>query len=123
MNWTYRSGWWRRGTGKKYICLQIIQLDALLLTRDPLGYLIEQHVLEAEAADDEDFFHTLRDFVYKQIEKIHTVKKVKTVILEPYKELLDWLCVANKNISHSEFAEVFLDFCKAVNRAVLELNP
>ena len=45
-------------------------------------------MLEAEAADDEDFFHTLRDFVYKQIEKIHTVKKVKTVILEPYKELL-----------------------------------
>ena len=90
-------------------------------TRDPLGYLIEQDVLESEAADDEDFFHTLRDFVYNQIEKIHTVKKVKTVILEPYKELLDWLCVANKNIPHPAFAEVFLEFCKAVNRIVIEL--
>ena len=92
------------------------------MTRDPLGYLIEQDVLEAEAAGDENFFQCLREFVYNQIEKIHTVKKVKNVILEPYKELLDWLCVANKNIPPEQFAEVFLEFCKAVNKAVIELN-
>ena len=93
-----------------------------MLTRDPLGYLIEQDVLEAEAAGDENFFQSLREFVYNQIEKIHTVKKVKNVILEPYKELLDWLCVSNKNIPPEEFAKFLLQFCKAVNKAVIELN-
>ena len=93
------------------------------MTRDPLGFLIEQDVLEAKAAGDENFYQTLREFLYNQIERIHTVRKVKTVILEPYKELLDWLCVANKDMPPEQFAEAFLDFCKAVNKAVNELNP
>ena len=90
-------------------------------TRDPLGYLIEQDVLEA--AGEGNFFQTLREFVYNQIEKIHTVKKVKEVILEPYRELLDWLSIANKNIQPQQFGEIFLDFCKIVNDAFNELNP
>ena len=61
--------------------------------------------------------------MYNQIEKIHTVKKVKEVILEPYRELLDWLSVANKKIQPQQFGEIFLDFCKIVNDAFNELNP
>ena len=54
---------------------------------------------------------------------MHTVKKVKVVILEPYKELLLWLCIADKSIRPQEFGNVILDFCKSVNKAVEELNP
>ena len=58
-----------------------------------------------------------------QIEKMHTVKKVKVVILEPYKELLLWLCIADKSIRPQEFGNVILEFCTSVNKAVEELNP
>ena len=88
--------------------------------RDPLGYLIDQHVLES--AGEGNFFKTLREFVYNQIEKINTVKKVREVILEPYKEMLDWLCVDNKNIKPEQFGEILLEFCKMVNNVVDKLN-
>ena len=58
-----------------------------------------------------------------QIEKMHTVKKVKVVILEPYKELLLWLCIADKSIRPQEFGNVILEICTSVNKAVEELNP
>ena len=58
-----------------------------------------------------------------QIEKMHTVKKVKVVILEPYKELLLWLCIGDKSIRPQEFGNVILEFCTSVNKAVEELNP
>ena len=54
---------------------------------------------------------------------MHTVKKVKVVILEPYKELLLWLCIADKSIPPQEFGNVILEFCTSVNKAVEELNP
>ena len=76
-----------------------------------------------ESAGEGNFFKTLREFVYNQIEKINTVKKVREVILEPYKELLLWLCIADKSIRPREFGNVILDFCKRVNKAVVELNP
>ena len=74
-----------------------------------------------ETPTEENFFHALREFVYNQIERIHTVKKVKNVILEPYKELLEWLCLANQTMEPQQFGEVILDFCKVVNKAVKEL--
>ena len=51
---------------------------------------------------------------------MHTVKKVKVVILEPYKELLLWLCIADKSIRPQEFGNVILEFCTRVNKAVVE---
>ena len=59
----------------------------------------------------------------EQIIKLHTIKKVKNVIMIPFNELLEWLAIAPDGLKPNDFAGLLFDFFKSVNetrKAIIE---
>ena len=92
--------------------------------RDPLGFLIEQDRIEAEEhhAPEENYYHALHEFMNEQIIKVHTIKKVKNVIMTPFNELLEWLAIVPGGLDTQAFAQLLHDFFESVNETIKEIK-
>ena len=95
-----------------------------MFSRDPLGFLIEQDCIEAEEhhAPEENYYHALHEFINEQIIKVHTIKKVKNVIMTPFNELLEWLAIAPAGLDTQAFAKLLFDFFESVNETRQEIK-
>ena len=95
-----------------------------LFSRDPLGFLIEQDRIEAEEhhAPGENYYHALHEFMNEQIIKVHTIKKVKNVIMTPFNELLEWLAIVPGGLDTQAFAQLLHDFFESVNETNKEIK-
>ena len=51
----------------------------------------------------------------EQIIKVHTIKKVKSVIMIPFNELLEWLAITTDGLKPHDFAKLLYDFFESVN--------
>jgi len=92
--------------------------------RDPLGFLIEQDRIEAEEqhAPGEAYYHTLHLYMNEQIIKVHTIKKIKNVIMTPFTELLEWMAIAPDGLNTQDFAKLLIDFFESVNKTTNEIK-
>ena len=46
----------------------------------------------------------------EQIIKVHTIKKIKSVIMTPFTELLEWMAIAPDGLNTQDFAKLLIDF-------------
>ena len=58
----------------------------------------------------------------KQIIKVHTIKKVKNVIMIPFNELLEWLAIAPDGLKPQDFAKLLFNFFESVNKTRNEIK-
>ena len=58
----------------------------------------------------------------EQIIKLHTIKKVKNVIMTPFNELLEWLAIAPAGLDTQAFAKLLHDFFESVNKTRNEIK-
>ena len=100
-------------------------------SRDPLGFLIEQDRIEAEENMEAkknhqpgtNYYHALHDFMNDQIIKVQTIKKVKNVIMTPFKELLEWLAISPDGLKTTQdFGKLLFDFFESVNKTRAEIK-
>ena len=57
----------------------------------------------------------------KQVRKIHTIKMVRSIIMKPYNNLLEWLVISN-NLEPKELGRILRVFCESVNKIKDEIN-
>ena len=96
----------------------------IISSRDPLGFLIEQDRIEAEEnhVPGKNYYHALHLFMNEQIIKVHTIKKVKNVIMIPFNELLEWLAIAPDGQKTQDVAKLLFDFFESVNKTRTEIK-
>ena len=58
----------------------------------------------------------------EQIIKVHTIKKVKNVIMTPFNELLDWLAITPAGLETQAFAKLLYEFFESVNKTRDEIK-
>ena len=58
----------------------------------------------------------------EQIIKVHTIKKVKNVIMIPFNELLEWLAITPDGLKTQDFAKLLYDFFESVNKTRNEIK-
>ena len=58
----------------------------------------------------------------EQIIKVHTIKKVKNVIMTPFNELLEWLAIVPGGLDTQAFAQLLHDFFESVNETIKEIK-
>ena len=70
------------------------------------------------------YYHNLHNFMNEQIRKIHAIKAIRGIILDPYKDLLDWLSVGDTSLEPRDLGAKLHHFCESVNKIKTELkNP
>ena len=79
--------------------------------------LIEQARFEAEEFQrpEENNYHALRELTNKHIIKVHTIKRIKNMIMTPFNELLEWLAIAPESLKMQDFATLLYRLFKNVN--------
>ena len=58
----------------------------------------------------------------EQIIKVHTIKKIKNVIMTPFTELLEWMAIAPDGLNTQDFAKLLIDFFESVNKTTNEIK-
>ena len=97
-------------------------VTSFLFCRDPLGFLIEQDRIEAKEQHGKNYYHALHEFMNQQIINVHTIKKVKNVIMIPFNELLEWLAITPDGLKTQDFAKLLIDFFESVNKTRNEIK-
>ena len=59
--------------------------------------------------------------ITEQVRKAHTIKMVRSIIMKPYNNLLEWLGISN-NLEPKELGRILRVFCESVNKIKDEIN-
>ena len=84
--------------------------------------MIEQDRIEAEEHHGKNYYQALHEYMNEQIIKVHTIKKVKNVIMIPFNELLEWLAITPDGLKTQDFAKLLYDFFESVNKTRNEIK-
>ena len=59
----------------------------------------------------------------EQIVRVHTIKKIKNVLVTQFNELLRWLAIVPDSMTMQDFAKLVYDFFDSVNKIRNEMKP
>ena len=59
----------------------------------------------------------------EQIVRVHTIKKIKNVLVTQFNELLRWLAIVPDSMTMQDFAKLVYDFFDSVNKIGNGIEP